>query len=155
MKHVLKKYKDPFMDMVEDFSSFFEDLGTSSLFEYPYYRTTSNVGKVNVKNDEKEYIIDVSFPGFTKEELNVDLNDGILTVNGEHKVENSEEKKNYSRKEFSKKSFSRSFNIPNTLSEELEAKLENGILSLTIKKKELPPKPEPKRIEIKWFIDEK
>ena len=54
MKHVLKKYKDPFMDMVEDFSSFFEDLGTSSLFEYPYYRTTSNVGKVNVKNDEKE-----------------------------------------------------------------------------------------------------
>lgn len=147
MKYALKKYRDPLYGIVDDLSSWVENWN-DNLFDYPYYKTINNVGKVNVIENDNDYTIDVSVPGFTKDELKVDLTDGIVTVSGEHKVEKTDEKKNYSRKEFSKKSFSRSFNIPDRV-EEMEAKLENGILSLTLKKKELPPKPEPKMIEIK------
>jgi len=150
MKYTLKKYKDPIWGMVDDFNKFAEDLNFNSFFDYPYYKGVNNIGKVNIIDNDKDYTIDVSVPGFTKDELKVDLNDGILTVSGEHNIEKKDDKVNYSRKEFSKKSFSRSFNVPDSMNtDELDAKLENGILSLSIKKKELPPKQEPKRIEIK------
>jgi len=144
----LKKYKDPFIDFMGDLSEFVDGFQTS-MFDYPYYKTISSVGRVNIDEGENDYIIDVSVPGFSKDEIKINLNEGVITVEAEHKVETSEDKRNYSRKEFTKKSFSRSFRIPENVTNDVDAKMENGILSLSIKKKELPPKTEPKLIEIK------
>lgn len=148
MKNALRKYRDPFIDIFDGISTFVDEFNYN-MFDYPYYRTINNVGKVNIEESENEYKIDVSVPGFTKEDLKIDLNDGVLIVSAEHKSESVDDKKNYSRKEFSKKSFSRSFRIPENITEDVDAKLDNGILSLSIKKKELPPKVDPKKIEIK------
>jgi HSP20 family protein len=144
MKNKLIDYRDSFGGLLESF-----DALLNNGFEYPYYRGLSNAGKVNINTTETDYVVDISVPGFTKDELKIDFTDGVLIVEGEHKIETSEEKKNYSRKEFSKKSFSRSFRIPENVTNDIDAKLENGILSIAIKKRELPPVQEPKRIEIK------
>jgi HSP20 family protein len=154
-KDALKKYKDPLDSFIEDLSEGFNEFGVGlnkvfeNAFEYPYYKTVKSVGHVNLSGDEKEYKVEVAAPGFTKEELNIELNNNILTIKGEHAVETKEEKKNYTRREFSKNSFDRSFRVPSNVTGEVEAKFENGVLTVGLKKKELPPKEEPKRIEIK------
>ncbi len=73
----------------------------------------------------------------------------MLCISSEKRIENEENEDNYSRKEFSFQSFSRSFSLPETADEgKIEAKYENGILHINIpKKEEAKPKP-PKYIEI-------
>jgi HSP20 family protein len=111
---------------------------------------TKQNGQVNVVEENDGYKIEISAPGFTRDELNINLEDGVLTINGEHKEEKDNSEKNYTRKEFSKQSFSRSFSIPEDINDNgFDAKFENGVLTLSCKKQEQLPKPDPKRIEIK------
>lgn len=109
-------------------------------------------GQVNISEDKDGYTIEVSTPGFTKEELNIKIDDNILIISGEHVKEDDSSTENYSRKEFSKQSFERSFKIPNDVDGDgdgFEAKLENGILVILLKKPKEQPKSDPKKIEIK------
>jgi HSP20 family protein len=95
------------------------------------------VPSVNITESEKSYHIEVSAPGFEKKDFNVRIEDGVLTVSGEHKMEKNEEKKNIVRREFSYGSFSRSFNLIDLIEEEkIDAKYENGILKLELPKNE-------------------
>jgi len=114
--------------------------------------TKSSNGQVNITEEKDGYSIEVSAPGFTKEELNINIDDdNILTITGEHKEENNESKDgNYTRREFSKQSFERSFRIPkDVVTGDFNAKFENGILWVNVKKPKELPKVEPKQIEIK------
>ena len=71
----------------------------------------------------------------------------MLTISSEHKEEKEEEKEGYIYKERSHRSFSRSLRIPEHIKpEEIEAKMENGLLTLSIPKKEPQP---PRKVEIK------
>lgn len=110
----------------------------------------SNVGAVNIKETDTEFEFDFQAPGFTKDELTIDLQDNILQVKGEHKQEKIEEdkEKKYHRKEVSHSSFSRSFTLPNNVdSTKVGASLENGILQVKVAKTP-EEKPESKRIQI-------
>jgi HSP20 family protein len=107
-----------------------------------------SINRINVVDNEKDYTIDVSVPGFKKEELNISIENGYLNVSGEHKEEMNETTKNYSRKEFSHSSFTRPIKLPKNITEEIDAKLEDGILTIKLNKKELPPKPDIKKIDI-------
>lgn len=140
----LKKCRDPFDTFFLDLGTEFGKIMDQFPLEYPLYKSTKT-GQVNLSVGENDYSVEVSAPGFTKEELSVELKDHILTIKGEH----VEDKKNYSMKEFSKNSFSRSFTVPKDITGEVIAKFENGLLYLSLGKKELPPKEEPKKIEIK------
>lgn len=114
--------------------------------------TKSSNGQVNITEEKDGYSIEVSAPGFTKEELNINIDDdNILTITGEHKEEKNESKDdNCTRREFSKQSFERSFRIPkDVINDGFEAKFENGILRVDVKKPKELPKIEPKQIEIK------
>jgi HSP20 family protein len=105
--------------------------------------------RLDIKEDDKEYCITAEVPGFTKEEINIEVNNGVLNISSEHKEEKEEkeEKKGYIYRERSERSFSRSIRIPeNIKTEDMDARLDKGILTLRIPKKELPP---PKKIEIK------
>lgn len=152
MKNALRKYKDPFYSFFDDtFNGVGNELSRvfDGFMDYPYYRTVKNHGYCNLQNTDTEYLIDVSAPGFTKDELKVEIEDNVLTVRGEHSNKIEEEKKNYSRREFSKSSFTRSFRVPENVTGDVNAKFENGVLLISLPKRELSPKTDSKKIEIK------
>ncbi|MHA1356887.1 MAG: Hsp20/alpha crystallin family protein [Candidatus Helarchaeota archaeon] len=126
--------------------SFFDDfweLPDFTLMRIPEIRTP----KLDIKEEDDHYNITAEIPGYTKEEVNVEINDGVLTISSEHKEEIEEENEGYFYKERSHRSFSRALRIPKHIkAEEIEAKMENGLLTLTIPKKEPIP---PKKVEIK------
>ncbi len=100
---------------------------------------------INVADNEGQYEIEIAAPGMKKDDFNVTLENGILTINGKSEKEEEEKKKNYTRKEFSSRSFMKSFTLPDNVDEEgLTAKYDDGILKLVLTKsdKELPPKKE-------------
>jgi HSP20 family protein len=127
----LAKRQDLMMPSMENvLSNFFNhDLGIGDYAGY--------VPSVNITETDKAYNIEVSAPGFEKKDFNVRIEDGVLTVSGEHKTEKNEENKNFVRKEFNYGSFSRSFNLVDLIDEEkIDAKYENGILRVELPKNE-------------------
>lgn len=92
---------------------------------------------MNVKEMEKEVRIELAAPGLQKDDFNITLEDGILSVSAEKENEQEEEKEGFYRKEFSYNSFSRSIRIPESVDEdkEIEAKYLDGVLRLTLHKK--------------------
>jgi HSP20 family protein len=115
-----------------------------------FSETNTTLPSVNIIEGDNSYEVDMAAPGFEKKDFNIELNHGELIISSEKKVEN--ETKNgqqFSRREFSYQSFKRSFVLPQTVdSDKISAKYDNGILKMTIpKKEEAKPKPV-KSIEI-------
>lgn len=132
------------------FDRFFEN----DMFDWSnrnYSNTNTTLPAVNIKEDDDGFEVEMSAPGFEKGDFNIELNNSQLTISSEKKIENETKKgQEYTRREFSYQSFSRSFTLPETVEgEKIAAKYENGILSINIpKKEEAKPKPV-KQIEIK------
>ncbi len=116
-----------------------------------YSNTNTTLPAVNIKEDKDGFEVEMSAPGFEKSDFKIELNNSLLTISSEKKIENeTKEGQQFTRKEFSYQSFNRSFTLPETVEgEKIKAKYENGILSVSIpKKEEAKPKPV-KQIEIK------
>ena len=98
--------------------------------------------KTDIRDTGDSYVIDAELPGYNRDEINVEVNDDILTISAEKHSENNEEDKNsgYIRRERFSGSVTRSFNISEVDAASITAKHENGVLSLTLpkKKEELP-----------------
>lgn len=108
-----------------------------SFFNDDFFNRT-NMPAVNVKENEQQYEINMAVPGYKKDQFSVKIDNGILTIQGEVKTDNSEKKDNYTRKEFHFSSFSRSFTLPeNADPDKVNAKYEDGLLKLEIAKKVL------------------
>ncbi|MCK4663046.1 MAG: Hsp20/alpha crystallin family protein [Bacteroidales bacterium] len=125
-------------------SLFNDDWFNNTLPFYPERKLP--VPAVNIKENEKEFEIEVAAPGMSKENFNVELDKNILTISS-HKEEKKEEKnnnENYYCREFNSQSFQRSFNLGENLvnSEKILAKYIDGILHVKLsKREELKPKP--------------
>ena len=105
---------------------------------------------VNVKESEKNYEIDVVAPGRSKKDFNISAENGVLTISSETKEEKEEKEKDYTRKEFSYSSFSRSFALPENANEEdIKANYADGILKLEVAKKVISQPKVKKAIEVK------
>lgn len=97
-----------------------------------------NIPSANITETNDAYKIQVAAPGLEKKDFKIEVENGLLSVSAEKQTEEKEEKENYSRREFSYNSFSRTFSLPeNSVSDKLEAKYDKGILSLTLPKKEI------------------
>ncbi|KYG82471.1 Hsp20/alpha crystallin family protein [Roseivirga echinicomitans] len=95
------------------------------------------VPAANVKESENEFTIDLAVPGMTKEDFHINIENGTLCISSEKEEESEEKKDNYTRKEFSYNSFSRSFKLPTSVSDDkIKAKYENGVLIVSLPKKE-------------------
>ncbi|MBO4498887.1 MAG: Hsp20/alpha crystallin family protein [Bacteroidaceae bacterium] len=108
---------------------------------------------VNVIENEKDFEIEVAAPGMNKEDLNVQVsNEGELLITLEKKSdkEDKKDKKNYLRREFSYSAYRQAFTLPDDIeSDKITAQMTNGILHITLPKKEVTVKtPESRRIEI-------
>ena len=115
-----------------------------------FSETNTTLPAVNVKEKKDGFEIEMSAPGLKKEDFNVELTNNVLTISCAKKEEDEtkDEDGRYTRQEFSYQSFSRSFNLPETVDhEKIDAKYQDGILILNIPKKE-EVIPNPKRIEI-------
>jgi len=112
-------------------------------------RSISKAPAVNVAETKEGFQVEFAVPGFNKDEFKINVEKDLLTVSGEHKAEDLEESKKYSRKEFSYSSFKRSFTLPETVDvNKIEANYKDGVLSLLVGKKE-EEKPVIKEIAIK------
>lgn len=98
---------------------------------------TSSLPAVNIKEDEKNYILDLAIPGMDKKNLKIDINEDVLTISSESKNETSEEADGYKKKEFNYSSFCRSFYIPENVNrDKIEAGYKDGILTVSLPKME-------------------
>lgn len=116
-----------------------------------FSNTNTTLPSVNVKESADGFEVDMAAPGLEKKDFKIEINHGTLTISSEKKVENeTKEGQQFTRREFSYQSFSRSFTLPETVDDDkISAKYENGILKVSIpKKEEAKPKPA-KTIEIK------
>ncbi|MGQ3012655.1 MAG: Hsp20/alpha crystallin family protein [Flavobacteriales bacterium] len=92
---------------------------------------------VNIKQTENGFGIELAAPGFTKEEISVHVENKVLRIKGEHNAEKQENTEKYTRKEFSKKSFERSFTLPADIKEDdVKASFTDGVLRLELTRKE-------------------
>lgn len=124
------------------FNNFFND----DFFNWydSYSETNTTVPAVNIKENTDGFDVEVAAPGFDKKDFNIELNNDLLTISSEKKIENEvKEDSRFTKREFSYQSFSRSFTIPITVErEKISAKYDSGILKIHIpKKEEAKPKP--------------
>lgn len=114
-----------------------------------YGKHSKNLMKTDVKETETGYELDIDLPGFKKDEISAHLEDGYLTVSAAKGVDKDEKDNEgrYIRRERYSGSMTRSFYVGNAVTEEdIKAKYEDGILSLSI------PKKDPKDVEAKKYI---
>jgi HSP20 family protein len=103
---------------------------------------------VNVKETDNAYLLEIVAPGMDKKDFKVNIDNNILTISAEKKVENKDESQRHVRREFNYKSFTRSFTVDDTIqSDNIQAKYENGVLFIELPKKE-EVKIAPKEISI-------
>ncbi len=104
-----------------------------------YTARTTSLMKTDVKEKDGNYEVDIDLPGFKKEDIKAKLENGYLTVSATQTVNNDEKDEDgkYIRQERYNGSMSRSFYVgENVTQEEIKAKYEDGILKLTVPKKD-------------------
>ena len=101
-------------------------------------RTNATAPAVNVKENEKAYVMEVAAPGLKKEQVHMDIDkDGFLNVAIENKAENKDEnkKEHYLRREFSYSSYQQSYQLPDNVDrEKINAKVSDGVLEIELPK---------------------
>lgn len=125
-----------FSSMPTLFSDFFDDdrWPTFSGSEW-----ASKIPAANIQEMDNEFQIELAAPGMKRDDFNVDVENGMLTISSEKEDNVDEEKEGYSRKEFSYSSFSRSFFLPENIDENnIKATYKEGILSLSLPKMNEP-----------------
>lgn len=116
-----------------------------------YGKHAANVMKTDVKETDDGYEVQVDLPGFKKDEINLQLQSGNLTISVTKGLDKDEKDKkgNYIRRERYAGSMSRSFYVGNDVTEaDIKAKYENGVLTLDIPKKDARRANEKRQIEI-------
>lgn len=140
----VRKEGDLFPSLMSDFfdsDKFFNRKWMDKAFE-------SALPAVNIKETATSYDLEFAAPGFRKEDFSISADDHLLTVSAQKSSEVNDENDRFTRKEFSYSSFNRSFRLPQDVNgEAIEAKYTDGILHVSITKKE-PTKTAPKK-EIK------
>jgi len=126
------------------------DLDRLDRFIERFFEDTTEEVKVpaiDIKEEKDKYIMEVELPGFTEKDVELKVENNVLTLSSKKEESKEESKKGYIRKERKSYSFSRSFNLPeNTNVDKIKASFKNGILNIEIPK---APESQPKYIEVK------
>jgi HSP20 family protein len=131
----------------------FDDFFNRELFNWGnnnFSASRTTLPSVNIKERNEAFEVEVAAPGMRKEDFNITLDGNLLTISSS-KEDNEEENNGiFTRKEFSYQSFQRSFELAKDVVDEenIEAKYENGVLKLTIPKKEDAKAQSPRLIQI-------
>ncbi|MCL6272736.1 Hsp20/alpha crystallin family protein [Muricauda sp. 2012CJ35-5] len=106
----------------------------------------NNLPAVNIKDNTEGFELELAVPGGKKEDFKIEVDNDILTISNEAKTESKEQNDKYTRKEFTYSAFQRAFTLPETVDgSKIDAKYEDGILRISLPKKE-EALPAPKRM---------
>ena len=134
MKHFTKdEFLTPFDRIFDDFfrNSF---PGLSKDFGEDFF-SKGSYPKVNVVNNTDNIVIEAAVPGLTKEDVQVEVQDNVLTIKAESNQDSTVESSQYVKREIKRSAFQRSFNLGENLDQErITGECENGVLVLTIPK---------------------
>ena len=131
-------------------NSLLADLFDNDRFFASPWLSGRNMPAVNIKENERNYEVELALPGYDKKDFEISVDNGVLTVSGERSEETEKKEDNYTRREFGFSSFSRSFNLPTNINEEnIDAKYADGVLKLTIAKRQESNGKSRKQISIK------
>ena len=101
---------------------------------------------VDIKEENDRFVLHADIPGVNPEDIDVSMEDGVLTIKGEKQTETKTEKEGYKRIERTSGSFYRRFSLPDTAdSEAVTAKSKHGVLEIVIPKREAV---QPKKISV-------
>lgn len=120
------------------------------VFAEDFFTNEKTFPAMNVKENNKNFELELAVPGFSKEDIEISIEDDVLHICGEKTKEDVKEEENYARKEFSYNKFDRKLQLPTTINMTKKAKatFKNGILYLNLVKKEADKIPPKKLIEI-------
>ena len=126
----------------------------NEIFRPDWFGGTENaraaVPAVNIKENEKDFELELFVPGRVKDDFSIEIDDSVLTISAETKEENKEKKENFTRREFTISSFKRAFTLPDTVAtDKIEATYEVGILKFNLPKKEEALPKSKRMIELK------
>ena len=135
---------NPFREMEEFEKAFFGEPFTSF-----FHSGDIAEFKTDISDQGDSYLLEADLPGFEKSDIHLDVSGDTLTINAERHSEHEEKdkKEKYVRVERSYGKYSRQFDISQVKSDKIKAKYENGVLKLTLPKKQ-QALPETKRLDI-------
>ncbi|HOX35716.1 MAG TPA: Hsp20/alpha crystallin family protein [Methanoregulaceae archaeon] len=106
--------------------------------------------QLDLIDEGDHYVIHAELPGFTKENVDVQINRDGMTIRAKKETDKEEKRKNYLHRERAYSAFERSVAFPEEVDPaKAEGKMNNGILELRVPKKELKPEIKPRKIELK------
>lgn len=137
MKFLIRKTPDRFIKSVNDEISSILSRNMDGLFpDYGFPEEDKLSMPVELKEKDKEYTVKAELPGVKKEDLDIDMEDNYITINAKKQEEHDEENEGYKKSEFSYGEFSRTIYFPQEIDiNNTKAKLEHGVLKITIPKK--------------------
>ena len=129
MYNLENKNNNNYLSMFDDFNSFFDEVLGKDM-------------KTKILEKDDAYVLTSEIPGVAKENIKIDVADNNLTISVSKKNnKETKEKKNYLVKEISEASYNRTFYLENMDEDNISAKMDNGILTITVGKvKEVKPK---------------
>ena len=134
-------------DMERRFSSWMQPHGKTNGGEQESFTAGEWSPFVNISEDDKEYVVNAELPEVKKEDIKINVENGMLTITGERKFEKEEKNKKFHRIERAYGNFTRSFMLPEAIKAELvAAEFKDGMLHVHLPKDESA---KPKSIEVK------
>lgn len=110
-------------------------------------KKVGGIMKADIYEKDDKYVIEMDIPGFKKEEVNVNYEDGYVTVSAKKEQEKKDEKKNFIKRERVYGEYTRSFYVGNINEKEIKAKFEDGMLKLNFPKEKQKENIKPIHIE--------
>lgn len=146
-----KKAIEDSFNTLPSLPSWFDDiLGKSFGNEFmSNFNTGITLPAVNVIDSANEFVVEMAVPGLNKSDFEISIDNHVLAIGVEKKIENNEESENYTRREFGYSSFKRTFSIPESVDvDKISASYNDGIMKVLLPKREEAKKKPLRNIEI-------
>ncbi|HEY0612010.1 MAG TPA: Hsp20/alpha crystallin family protein [Chitinophaga sp.] len=147
---LVKKYREPFNSL----PTLFENLLNRDFFNWDNFNNSASgttIPTMNIKETDENFLVELAAPGMTKDDFRIHLDGNSLTISSDRNTDTEQQDDGkYSYREFSYQSFKRTITLPADVvdDDKIQARYENGLLSLTIPKREEVKKKPARQIAI-------